>query len=160
MRLTVIRLKDTSVDTLDLKILNRTLRKLRHAFKVFSPYRTDARSASWGEPGLRQASPTDQFATEFARLIVEAGYLVITGAADGIMGAAQAGAGKAQGFGLNILLPFDQATLPHLICHDNRRSAGRLRQVIDRINGCEATQDGLTTGSTCDGECPRPSLPQ
>jgi uncharacterized protein (TIGR00730 family) len=34
--------------------------------------------------------------------------MVITGAADGIMGAAQEGAGREQSFGVNIMLPFEQ----------------------------------------------------
>jgi len=40
--------------------------------------------------------------------MTEAGYMTITGAGDGIMGAAQIGAGAANSFGLNILLPFEQ----------------------------------------------------
>jgi uncharacterized protein (TIGR00730 family) len=35
-------------------------------------------------------------------------YMVITGAGDGIMGAAQLGAGREHSFGLNIRLPFEQ----------------------------------------------------
>ena len=37
--------------------------------------------------------------------IVEAGWMVITGAGDGIMGAAQGGAGRERSFGVNIRLP-------------------------------------------------------
>jgi uncharacterized protein (TIGR00730 family) len=38
----------------------------------------------------------------------EHGYMIITGGGDGIMGAAQRGAGRANSFGLNIRLPFEQ----------------------------------------------------
>jgi uncharacterized protein (TIGR00730 family) len=38
----------------------------------------------------------------------QAGYMVITGGGEGIMGAAQAGAGRQHGFALNIELPFEQ----------------------------------------------------
>ena len=40
--------------------------------------------------------------------MTEAGYMTITGAGDGIMHAAQHGAGAEKSFGLNILLPFEQ----------------------------------------------------
>ncbi len=47
-------------------------------------------------------------AEEFARRIVAENYMVITGGGDGIMGAAQRGAGRENSFGLNIRLPFEQ----------------------------------------------------
>src|SRR5437660_4266427 len=40
--------------------------------------------------------------------MVEENYMVITGGGDGIMGAAQSGAGRERSFGLNIRLPFEQ----------------------------------------------------
>jgi hypothetical protein len=39
IRLSAERLADDRVDRGDLKILSRTLRELRYAFKVFAPYR-------------------------------------------------------------------------------------------------------------------------
>ena len=47
-------------------------------------------------------------AEEFAREMVAHNYMVITGGGDGIMGAAQRGAGREHSFGLNIRLPFEQ----------------------------------------------------
>src|SRR5207248_2075490 len=51
-------------------------------------------------------------AEEFAREMVAHDYMVITGGGDGIMGAAQKGAGREHGFGLNIRLPFEQRANP------------------------------------------------
>jgi uncharacterized protein (TIGR00730 family) len=48
-------------------------------------------------------------AEEFSRRMwQEHGYMTITGGGDGIMGAAQRGAGRENSFGLNIRLPFEQ----------------------------------------------------
>ncbi|MBM4120667.1 MAG: LOG family protein [Nitrospira sp.] len=110
MLATVLRLNDPSFDTLDLKILNRTLRELRYAFKVFGRYRDRPKVSIFGSARTRPCEPDYQLATEFGKRIVEAGYMVITGAADGIMGAAQEGAGREQSFGVNIMLPFEQGT--------------------------------------------------
>ncbi|MBI5776558.1 MAG: hypothetical protein HY444_04130, partial [Nitrospirae bacterium] len=92
MLLTVLRLRDAPLDTLDLKILNRTLRELRYAFKVFGQYRDRRKVSIFGSARTQPDDPNYRLATDFARRIVEAGYMVITGGADGIMGAAQAGA--------------------------------------------------------------------
>src|SRR6202023_2914335 len=44
----------------------------------------------------------------FSRQIAEAGFMVITGAASGIMEAGHVGAGRENSIGVNILLPFEQ----------------------------------------------------
>ena len=43
-------------------------------------------------------------AVEFSRRMAEAGYMVITGAASGIMEAGHVGAGRENSIGVNILL--------------------------------------------------------
>ena len=48
----------------------------------------------------------------FGRRMTEAGWMVVTGAGAGIMGAAQEGAGGERSFGLNIRLPFEQEANP------------------------------------------------
>src|SRR5689334_12022113 len=86
MLTTVLRLKDAPLDTLDLKILNRTLRELRYAFAVFGAYRDRRKVSIFGSARTQPGEPDYRLATDFARRIVHAGYMVITGAADGIMG--------------------------------------------------------------------------
>ena len=51
-------------------------------------------------------------ASEFGRLMAASGWMVITGAASGIMKAGHEGAGREASFGLNIRLPFEQEANP------------------------------------------------
>jgi uncharacterized protein (TIGR00730 family) len=94
----------------DLKILSRTLRELRYAFKVFSPYRTRRKVTVFGSARTRPDKPTYQQAVTFGRKMAECGWLVVTGAASGIMEAGHVGAGRENSMGLNIMLPFEQSS--------------------------------------------------
>jgi uncharacterized protein (TIGR00730 family) len=103
---TILRARD--LERLDLKILHRAVRELRYAFSVFARYRQVRKVAVFGSARTRRESPVYSLASAFARHVAEAGFMVITGAGDGIMRAAQEGAGRERSFGLNILLPFEQ----------------------------------------------------
>jgi uncharacterized protein (TIGR00730 family) len=92
----------------DIKILNAALRELRYAFKVFAPYRNVRKVSVFGSARSARESSPCRTAFEFAQRIREAGYMVITGAGHGIMGACQEGAGPDHSFGVNIRLPFEQ----------------------------------------------------
>jgi uncharacterized protein (TIGR00730 family) len=96
----------------DLKILSRTLRELRYAFKVFSPYRHSRKVTLFGSARTPGDQPAYQQAAAFGRAMAERGWFVITGAASGIMEAGHVGAGREHAMGLNILLPFEQAVNP------------------------------------------------
>jgi hypothetical protein len=96
----------------DLKILSRTLRELRYAFKVFSPYRTRRKVTVFGSARTRPEDPAFQQAVEFGKAMAEARWLVVTGAASGIMEAGHLGAGRENSMGLNIMLPFEQEANP------------------------------------------------
>jgi uncharacterized protein (TIGR00730 family) len=94
----------------DLKILSRTLRELRYAFKVFAPYRRCRKVAIFGSARTARDAPAYQQAVRFGRAMAAHGWLVVTGAASGIMEAGHAGAGRDKSMGLNILLPFEQSS--------------------------------------------------
>lgn len=96
----------------DLKILSRALRELRYAFKVFSPYRQERKVTIFGSARTKAGDPAYQQAVEFGRAMAAEGWLVVTGAASGIMEAGHLGAGREKSMGLNILLPFEQDANP------------------------------------------------
>lgn len=92
----------------DLKILNRALRELRYAFKVFKPYRLNRKVTVFGSARTPPDQPVYQHAVEFGRKLAAEGWMVVTGAGGGIMEAGHVGAGKEMSIGVNIMLPFEQ----------------------------------------------------
>ncbi len=96
------------ISTADLKLLNRTLRELRAANRVFFPYNHRKKVVIYGSARTKPDNPEAIAAEAFAKAMVAQDYMVITGAGDGIMGAGQRGAGRENSFGLNIKLPFEQ----------------------------------------------------
>jgi uncharacterized protein (TIGR00730 family) len=109
---TVLKLHDDGAQLGDLKIANVTLKELRYAYKVFAPYRLVRKVTVFGSARTPPSEPAATAARAFGRRMVEAGWMVVTGAGDGIMGAAQEGARGEQSFGLNIRLPFEQEANP------------------------------------------------
>lgn len=104
----VVGLAQDDADLADLKLFRTALREMRYAASVFKPYREIRKVAVFGSARTKPEAPEFQLADEFARKMVEAGFMIITGGGDGIMGAAQKGAGAQNSFGLNIQLPFEQ----------------------------------------------------
>src|SRR5262249_6896514 len=92
----------------DVKMLSTALKELRYCFKVFAPYRHRRKVTVFGSARLAAADPAYQAAVHFGRKMAEAGFMVITGAAAGIMEAGHVGAGREHSIGVNILLPFEQ----------------------------------------------------
>jgi len=103
----------------DLKLLSRALRELRYAFKVFSPYRWQRKVTVFGSARTEPDAPAYQQAVEFGHAMAELKWLVVTGAASGIMEAGHRGAGRDHSMGLNIMLPFEQTANP-IIAGDSK----------------------------------------
>ncbi len=109
MKRTVDRLYQDGIARGDLKILNRTLRELRYAFKVFQPYSRRRKVTIFGSARTQPDHPTYLQAVELAEKMANTGWMVITGAGGGIMEAGHKGAGREMSMGLNIMLPFEQS---------------------------------------------------
>src|SRR5271170_7427350 len=102
------RLSQQDPSSSDMVLFKRSLAELRYAQGIFAPYRGIKKICIFGSARTSPTAPAYHSATDFARLMTEAGYMTITGAGGGIMDAAQQGAGAEKSFGLNILLPFEQ----------------------------------------------------
>jgi uncharacterized protein (TIGR00730 family) len=111
----VLRLNTARLDMLDLKIIHRSLKEMRYAFRVFKPYRHRRKVSIFGSARLPTDTPLYDLARRVAALLAEQGFMVITGAGDGIMRAANEGAGRENSFGVNILLPFEQEANPSIV---------------------------------------------
>jgi len=107
--LTALKMSSDGINVADLKLFNRSLNELRYASRTFAPYRGKRKVCIFGSARTGASEPDFLAAHDFAARLVEHGYMVITGAGEGIMGAAQLGAGAADSFGLNIRLPFEQS---------------------------------------------------
>jgi uncharacterized protein (TIGR00730 family) len=109
---TALKLHEDGSAAGDLKITNTALKELRYAYKVFAPYRAVRKVTVFGSARTAGSEAAALTARDFGRRMVEEGWMVVTGAGGGIMGAAQEGAGGEQSFGLNIRLPFEQDANP------------------------------------------------
>jgi uncharacterized protein (TIGR00730 family) len=107
---TADRLLADGTSRADVKLLRIALRELRHSFNVFSGLKHRRKCTIFGSARTPASDPSYVQAVEFGRKMAEAGYLVVTGAAFGIMEAGHVGAGTANSVGINILLPFEQSS--------------------------------------------------
>src|SRR5438552_13684070 len=108
MIVTALKMARDQMGVADLKLINRSVKEMRYAAKVFAPYHHLRKVVVFGSGRTLPGAPEFELAEDFAREMVAQNYMVITGGGDGIMGAAQRGAGREHSFGLNIRLPFEQ----------------------------------------------------
>ncbi len=106
--LNALKCQQDELDILDLKVINRAVAEFRHAACVFRPYRNIRKVSIFGSSRITEGDPYFKLAVNFGRLAVKNGFMVITGAAGGIMTAGIVGAGPANSFGVNILLPTEE----------------------------------------------------
>ena len=108
MIVTALKMARDQMSVADLKLINRSVKEMRYAAKVFTPFHHFRKVVVFGSARILPSAPEFQVAEDFAREMVAHNYMVITGGGEGIMGAAQRGAGREHSFGLNIRLPFEQ----------------------------------------------------
>ena len=108
MIVTALKMARDKMGVADLKLMNRSLKEMRYAAKVFAPYAHFRKVVVFGSARIPPGQAEFQVAEEFARKMVAHNYMVVTGGGEGVMGAAQRGAGREHSFGLNIRLPFEQ----------------------------------------------------
>ena len=103
------KLHADKIDRGDLKILSRTLRELRYAFKVFANYRGRRKVTIFGSARTLPDAQAYKQAMQLGKDMAAHDWLIVTGAASGIMEAGHRGAGREHSMGLNIMLPFEQS---------------------------------------------------
>jgi uncharacterized protein (TIGR00730 family) len=111
---TLLKLAQDNAERGDLKILNRSMQELRHAFRIFAPYRHIRKVSIFGSTRVKESDPYYDLARSVGQELAHAGFMVITGAGPGIMQAGHEGAGREQSFGVNIRLPSVQDANPFI----------------------------------------------
>lgn len=111
---TVVKLGLEHGDLGDYRLINTTLKELRHALRVFLPYRNTRKVVIFGSSRTSKTDPCYQMARALAKALAGQGFMTITGAGGGIMEAANQGAGKENSFGINIKLPVEQKPNPYI----------------------------------------------
>ena len=91
------------------------MQELRHAFRIFAPYRHIRKVSIFGSTRVPEHDPYYHLARSVAQELAQAGLMVITGAGPGIMQAGHEGAGRDKSFGVNIKLPSVQAANPFIL---------------------------------------------
>ncbi len=112
MLTTALKMFEDGAGVANLKIASAALKELRYGFKVFAPYRSVRKVTVFGSARTAAEHPVSKQAYEFGKRMADAGWMVVTGAGSGVMGAAQHGAGGERSFGLNIRLPQEQEANP------------------------------------------------
>jgi len=111
-------LKDVQ-DTGDVRVIQTAVRELRYAYRLFAPYADKRKVTIFGSARTQPSKQEYQQAVDFGHKIVQAGFMVITGAGPGIMQAGHEGAGPENSFGANIRLPWEQGANP-VIAQDKK----------------------------------------
>ncbi|MEM9415280.1 MAG: LOG family protein [Planctomycetota bacterium] len=104
---TAVKLINDGSNMGEVKLMSSSFKELRYALKVFRPYADTRKISIYGSARTPIDHPDYFAAADFARAMAQAGWMVITGAGDGIMRAGHDGADRQSSFGVSINLPFE-----------------------------------------------------
>ncbi|MCA9287042.1 MAG: hypothetical protein KDA05_00570, partial [Phycisphaerales bacterium] len=79
-----LKLAPDGRDTGELKLITAAVKELRYAMRVFAQYHEPHKVTIFGSARTKPEHPDYAAARDFGRLMAEAGWMVITGAGDGI----------------------------------------------------------------------------
>lgn len=116
---TGLKLLPDGRDTGELKLITAAVKELRYAYRVFGEYPEPHKVTIFGSARTPRDHPDYTAAVEFSRLMAQHGWMVITGAGDGIMRAGHEGPGREASFGVAIRLPFE-TTANEVIAGDEK----------------------------------------
>lgn len=102
-----LKLAPDGRNTGELKLITAAVKELRYAMRVFAQYHEPHKVTIFGSARTRPDHPDYAAARAFGALMAQAGWMVITGAGDGIMKAGHEGPGREASFGVAIRLPFE-----------------------------------------------------
>jgi uncharacterized protein (TIGR00730 family) len=105
--ITGLKLIPDGRDTGEMKLMTAALKEMRYAYRIFGQYAAPHKVTIFGSARTPEGHPDYEAAVIFGRLMAEAGWMVITGAGDGIMRAGHEGPGREASFGVAIRLPFE-----------------------------------------------------
>ncbi|MEA1902878.1 MAG: TIGR00730 family Rossman fold protein [Actinomycetota bacterium] len=110
---TVLKLHRDGATRGDLKLISTAVKEMRYSNLVFSRHE-EPKVTIYGSARLAETDPNYEITVQFARLMADNGWGVITGAGPGIMEAGNRGAGRANSYGVNIRLPFESEPNPYI----------------------------------------------
>lgn len=96
--------------TPQLKLVLRALKEMRYAYRIFNQYTGGHKVSIFGSARTPEDHPDYLAAKEFGEQMADAGWMCITGAANGIMKAGHEGHKPESSFGLSIRLAFESTS--------------------------------------------------
>ncbi len=106
---TSLKLHIEKHDLGQLKLITRSLKEMRYAYRIFNQYPGVQRISIFGSARTPENHSDYQTAKAFSGLMASHGWFCITGAANGIMKAGVEGSLPGSSFGLSIKLPSEMS---------------------------------------------------